>query len=171
MQVTRVRVAVVALALSATGFAAWQRDEHFVREPMIPTKGDVPTIGYGSTKYEDGRRVKMTDPPITRERGAVLARNLLSQDEKVFRASLPGVALHPEEYDLYMNFVGQFGTGNWRASSMRRDLLASNYAAACDDLLKYKFSAGYDCSMPGNKVCAGVWSRQLKRYQQCKEAQ
>ena len=113
----------------------------------------------------------MSDPPITRERGEQLARNLLNRDEKIFRASLPGVKLHPEEYDLYMNFVGQYGTGNWRASSMRRDLTAGRYAVACDDLLKYRFAAGFDCSTPGNRRCAGVWIRQLDRHRQCMEVQ
>lgn len=31
-----------------------------------------PTIGYGCTSYEDGTKVKLTDPPITRERGQAL---------------------------------------------------------------------------------------------------
>jgi len=53
----RQRIAVAVLTLSSAGFAAWKADEHFVDRPMIPTKGDVPTIGYVSTKYEDGRRV------------------------------------------------------------------------------------------------------------------
>lgn len=52
------------------------------RKPYIPTKGDVPTIGMGSTHYENGMPVKMTDQPITRERAAQLARNLAAKDEE-----------------------------------------------------------------------------------------
>lgn len=59
-----------------------------------------------STRYEDGTRVKMTDPPIIRVRAEQLARNLMSAEERMFRVSTQGVALHPEEYDLYMDFVG-----------------------------------------------------------------
>lgn len=70
-----------------------------------------------------------------------------------------------------MDFVGQYGMGNWRPSSMRRDLLAGNYVQACHDLLKYKYAAGYDCSTPGNKRCWGVWQRQLERHAKCMEAQ
>ena len=86
------RIAVVLLSLSATGFAAWQAHEGYTDEAVIPTKGDVPTIGHGSTRYEDGRRVKMGDR-INRERAKVLARNLISQDEKKLAASLPGAKL------------------------------------------------------------------------------
>ncbi|AZG14921.1 glycoside hydrolase family protein [Cupriavidus pauculus] len=164
------RIAVAALTMSAAGFAGWQASEGFTDHAVIPTKGDVPTIGHGSTRYEDGRPVRMGDK-ITRERAAILARNLMTADEKRFVASLPGVKLHQAEFDVYMDFVGQFGIGNWRASSMRRDLLMGDYVGACNALLLYKYSAGYDCSTPGNKRCYGVWTRQLGRNRKCLESQ
>ncbi|SCU75505.1 Lysozyme [Cupriavidus necator] len=164
------RIAVAALTMSAAGFATWQASEGFTDRAVIPTKGDVPTIGHGSTKYEDGRPVRMGDR-ITRERAEVLARNLMTQDEKRFAASLPGVKLYQTEFDVYMDFVGQFGIGNWRGSSMRKRLMAGEYSGACNALLLYKYSAGYDCSTPGNKRCGGVWKRQLERNHKCMEAQ
>lgn len=166
----RQRIVVSLLTLSTAGFLAWQASEGFTDRAVIPTKGDVPTIGHGSTKYEDGRPVRMGDR-ITHERAAVLARNLMTADEKRFAASLPGVTLYQEEFDVYMDFVGQFGIGNWRSSSMRKRLLAGDYSGACNALKLYKFSAGYDCSTPGNKRCAGVWARQLDRNHKCLEAQ
>lgn len=166
----RNRVAVGLLTMSLAGFGAWKASEGFTPVAVIPTKGDVPTIGHGSTRWEDGTPVKMGDT-ITRQRAEVLARTLNSQTEKQFAASLPGVKLHQEEFDLYMDFVGQYGMGNWRPSSMRRDLLAGNYVQACNDLLKYKFAAGYDCSTPGNKRCWGVWQRQLERHAKCMAVQ
>lgn len=171
----KARIAVSALVLSAAGFAAWITSEGFTASPVIPTKGDVPTIGHGSTKYEDGTPVKMTDPPITRKRAAELARNLHSQEEVRFRASLPGVKMTQGEYDLYLDFTGNFGIGNWRGSSMRKNLLAGKYDAACDSLLAYRFAARYDCSTTingkPNKRCWGVWERQLERHQKCKAEQ
>lgn len=167
----RQRIAVGLLTVSAAGFGTWVANEGFSSQPIIPTKGDVPTIGHGSTRYEDGTRVKMTDPPITRARAEQLARNLMSKDEAMFRQSLQGVALHPEEYDLYMDFVGNFGIGNWRSSSMRRELRNGNYLQACHALLMWKRAGGYDCSTPGNKRCWGVWERQLRRHAQCLSVQ
>lgn len=167
---TRKRLAVSVLTVSLAGFGAWKASEGYTDTAVIPTKGDVPTIGHGSTRYEDGTKVRLGDT-ITRPRAELLARNLMTQDERQFAASLPGVRLHQEEFDLYMDFTGQYGIDNWRASSMRRDLLAGNYAQACNDLLKYRFAAGFDCSTPGNKRCAGVWSRQLERHTKCMAAQ
>lgn len=169
-----VRVAVTALTMSAAGFATWKAHEGFTSTAVIPTKGDVPTIGHGSTRYEDGSRVKMGDT-ITRERASQLARNLAAKDEHKFRETLPNVKLHQEEYDTYLDFVGQYGIGNWRGSSMRRHLLANNYAGACKALLQYRFAAGYDCSTrvdgKPNKRCWGVWTRQQARYEQCMAVQ
>lgn len=161
-----IRVAVAALSLSAAGFAAWQASEGFTSVAVIPTKGDVPTIGHGSTRYEDGRKVQMGDT-ITRVRAAQLAHNLIAQDELQFRRTIPDVPLTQAEYDVYLDFVGQYGIGNWRKSSMRRNLLTERYVAACQSLLLYKFAGGYDCSTPGNKRCWGSWTRQIQRYDQC----
>ena len=90
------RVAVAALTLSAAGFATWTASEGdgptsaradgvVVHHPYIPTAGDVPTIGHGSTRYEDGTPVRLTDAPITRQRAQQLARNLHSEEESKFK--------------------------------------------------------------------------------------
>lgn len=172
---SRGRQLVAVLVLSAAGFAAWTGSEGFAPAPMIPTQGDVPTIGYGSTRYEDGAPVRLADPPITRERALQLARNLHSQEEGRFRASLPGVRLYQDEYDLYLDFVGQYGIGNWRKpKSPRTALLRGDYAGACEALLSWRYQAGRDCSLPsswGPRCCRGVWTRQQARHARCLAAQ
>ncbi len=67
----------MALVISAAGLSAWTTSEGFSPTPYIPTKNDVPTIGHGSTRYEDGSPVKLTDKPITKQRAEQLARNLM----------------------------------------------------------------------------------------------
>lgn len=178
----RARILASVMTMSAVGFAAWQASEGDgpmqtradgieVHLPYIPTKGDVATIGNGSTRYEDGTPVRMTDPPITRQRAEELARNLHAEEERRFIASLPGVYLHSEEFDLYLNFSGQFGGGNWRKpQSPRTWLLRGDYAGACNALLTWRFQAGRDCKLPQNwgpQGCKGVWTRQLKRHADC----
>lgn len=172
---TALRIAVAALTLSAAGFASWKTAESFTAAPIIPTRGDVPTIGYGSTRYEDGTPVRMSDPPIARQRAAQLARNLHSQEELRFRASLPGVLLYGGEYDLYVNHAGQFGIGNWhKPRSPRTWLLKGDYVGACNALLLWRFQAGRDCRLARNwgpQGCKGVWLRQQRRHAQCMEMQ
>lgn len=167
------RIAVGLMTMSAAGYATWEAGEGFTSSPTIPTVNDVPTVGFGSTRYEDGTRVTMSDPPISRERGRELARNLMRQEEAAFASTLPGVSLYQKEYDIYFDFTGQYGMTRWRGSSMRRNLLKGEYRAACDSLLAYKYSGGYDCTtlidgVP-NKRCWGVWTRQLDRHAACIE--
>lgn len=166
----RARILVSSLSLSAAAFVGILVSENYAETAMIPTKNDRPTVGFGSTFKEDGSPVKMGDR-ITPVRAVQRAAAHLSREEQAFRASIPGVALHPAEYDLYMDWVYQYGTGAWSKSSMRHELLAGRYPQACSAILLYKKSGGYDCSIPGNRICAGVWTRQLERHQKCMEAQ
>lgn len=176
-----VRVAVAAMVLSAGGLIGIAVEEYYTETAVIPTKGDRPTIGFGSTFHEDGTPVRMGDRtnPV---RALRTVQAHLSREEQQFRESLPGVELTQGEYDLYVDFMYQYGIGNWRKSSMRRHLLAAaeteqpsvkafHYKAACDSLLRWKYAAGYDCSTlidgQPNKRCWGVWERQLERHAKC----
>ncbi|MGF6214483.1 hypothetical protein [Comamonas sp. 4034] len=107
----------------------------------IPTQGDVPTIGYGSTVYEDGTRMTLADPPISKERALQIVRDHKSKDEAMFRAS-----------------------------SMRRHLLNGGYLQACNALPAWRKQADRDCSLPQNwvpKGCKDVWTRLLERQAKC----
>ena len=164
------RVIVASLTLSVAGFIGIMNSESFVPKAMIPTQGDRPTLGFGSTFHEDGTPVKMGET-TTPARALVMAKAHISKDEALFRKSLEGAYLNQEEFDVYMDWTYQFGTTNWLISGMRRNILAGNYSKACDSLLMWKKAGGFDCSTPGNKRCAGVWTRQLERHKQCKAAQ
>lgn len=171
-----VAMLVMAISASGAGFAAWKANEGFTANAVVPTQGDVPTIGHGSTHYEDGSKVSMSDPPITRKRAGELALNLMTADAKQFTETLKfDTELDPVEFNVYMDFIGQYGIGTWRGSSMRRQINAGEYAGACKSLLKYRFAAKYDCSTTvngrPNKRCWGVWTRQLQRHNQCMEVQ
>ncbi|CAN7467392.1 lysozyme [Variovorax sp. LjRoot175] len=166
------RVPVMTLKVTAAIVAGWIAYEGFSAGPIIPTKGDVPTIGHGSTHYESGARVTMADPPITRQRAHELAVNLLEQTyAKCVRDSLGDTPIHPVEFAQAVDFAGQFGCYRWKQSSMASETKAGNYAQACDAYLLYRFAAGFDCSTPGNKRCGGVWTRQLERHQKCEAVQ
>ncbi len=167
---SRARLAVAALTLSASAFIGLVVSEGYTDAAVIPTKNDRPTVGFGSTFHADGTPVRLDDT-TTPVRALITARAHIGREEAIFRRSLPGAYLHQAEYDIYLDWTYQYGTGAWAKSSMRRLVLADQYRAACDALLRYKFSGGYDCSTPSNKICRGVWDRQLARHAQCIAAQ
>ncbi|WP_374257886.1 glycoside hydrolase family protein [Aquabacterium sp.] len=164
------RTVVGSMTLSAAALIGLAVNEGYTETASIPTRNDRPTNGFGSTLKADGTPVKIgekTDPV----RALITLQAHVSKEEAVFQQSLAGASLTQGEYDTYMDWVYQFGTGAWATSSMRRLILAGEYRKACDALLKYRYSGGYDCSVPGNKVCAGVWTRQLRRHQKCIDSQ
>lgn len=57
------------------GFEGWSS------RPYLCSAG-IPTIGYGSTFYEDGTKVKMMDPSISKARGESLLKHTLNSFEK-----------------------------------------------------------------------------------------
>ncbi|RYF09996.1 MAG: hypothetical protein EOO42_23200, partial [Flavobacteriales bacterium] len=66
--------------VSNTGIQFLIGEEGLVKRPYLDQVG-IPTIGVGCTYYENGTKVKMTDPPITTERAIQLFRNLLKNYE------------------------------------------------------------------------------------------
>lgn len=206
MMLNKTRVAAAALSISAAAGTAWIASEgegpksigktgEVLLHPYVPTQGDVPTIGHGSTRYEDGRRVTLADPPIMRKRAVELALGELDRTyAQCVRDSLGQALVNQTEFDQAADFAGQYGCSAWRGSRMAVRMRAGDYAGACRAYLGYKFmtsarregpgwmayqwdKAGkptrwrFDCSTPGNKVCRGVWTRQQGRYSACMEAQ
>lgn len=161
---------IAALTLSASAFIGIVMHENYTENAIIPTKNDRPTMGYGSTFHEDGTPVKMGEK-TTPVKALVMARIHISKDEKVFQDSLPNVRLSQTEYDVYMNWIYQYGSAAWMTSSMRKNLLKGEYTKACNSMLLYKYSGGYDCSIPNNKICSGVWERQKNRNTLCLSVQ
>ncbi|MCL1860985.1 MAG: lysozyme [Proteobacteria bacterium] len=160
------RIPVPLLAASAAFLIALAVSEGYAPKAVTTAADPVPTGGFGSTKNEKGTPLKPGEamPPV---RALVVLREHVARNEIAFKASLPNVALTQGEFDLYMDFIYQYGIGTWNKSSMRPALLAGNYRAACDALLKYRYSNGADCSAPDNKTCRGVWTRQQERHRKC----
>ncbi|OSI06793.1 Phage-related lysozyme (muraminidase) [Neisseria animaloris] len=164
----KTKIWVGGMAASAAFFAALIQHEGFRSKPYLDSVG-VPTIGIGSTVYPDGRKVKLTDPAITKKQAIAYAKHHSGKDENKFRALLAGVKLSQAEYDVYLDFAYNFGIHTFAKSSMLRNLKYGDYKAACRSLLKYKFAGGRDCSVRKNN-CIGVWNRQLDRYNKCMAA-
>ena len=163
------RIAFAALTLSAAGFAGLVLEESYTDRAVIPTKGDRPTVGFGSTFRDDGSPVQMGDT-ITPARAVARSVAHIAKDEVGLKRCVTG-ALSQSEYDILVKFAYQYGSAATCNSSMVRNINGGNYRLACEGYTLYKFSAGFDCSTPGNRICGGVWTRNLERREQCLAAQ
>lgn len=169
------RMAIAGLALSAAAFVGILTREGYTDEAIIPTKGDVPTVGFGTTGG-----VKMGDRTTP-----VKAAQRALRDARAYEGAIKRcvhVDLYQAEYDLYTKFSYNVGETNFcyardkrgkiiGPSIIVRRLNAKDYVGACNAILQYKYAAGYDCSTPGNKRCAGVWKDRLQAHAECMEAQ
>lgn len=156
---------VTTLAVSAAFFTSLIDYEGYKSKPYKDSVG-VPTIGIGSTVYEDGKKVRMTDKPITKERAIEISKHHVSKDEIAFRNSIKSARLSQTEYDLYLDFVYNFGQSNWNGSSIRTLLNQGRNREACERLLLWRNAGGRDCRVRSNN-CYGVWKRQLDRHGKC----
>ena len=163
------RIVVAALSLSAVGFVGIVLHEGYTDEAVVPTKNDRPTVGFGSTFRDDGSPVQLGDR-ITPPQAVARSVAHIQKSESGLKRCVTG-PLKQAEYDILVDFAYQYGATATCKSSMVRQINAGNYEAACRAYALYRFSGGYDCSIPGNKVCAGVWKRNLERQAKCLAAQ
>lgn len=167
------RLAVAALSVSAAAVVALWMDEGWTDRAVIPVKGDVPTVGPGLTKREDGSPVQMGDT-IKPLEGVRRSLSHIQQDETGIKRCV-SAPVSQAEYDLMVNFSYQYGVRRLCGSSIVARTNEGDYAGACEAYLQYRFVAGYDCSTMvngrRNKVCWGVWTRSQARHQQCMEGQ
>ena len=117
-----------------------RRFEGFRARPYLCPAG-VPTIGYGATAYLDGRPVRMTDPPLSRE---AADRLLLGQ---LLRIYLPGTqALCPmlqgPALAAITDFAFNLGLTRLKASTLRRRLLVGDLTGAAAELRKWVHGGG-----------------------------
>jgi lysozyme len=138
------------------GVSLAKRFEGFVPHPYPdPGSGGEPwTIGYGSTYYADGRRVRPTDPPITQaEAEALLRHELLTTYLPGVRRLCPGLyALALLEADTrrvcaICDFAYNAGLGRLQASTLRRALEAQDWEWAKREIMRWVRASGR--VMPG----------------------
>lgn len=115
--------------------------EGLILAPYLCAAG-VPTLGYGATYYEDGRRVQLTDPPITRQRAeALLAWHI----EKVYLPAVwkmcPGVDT-PERLAALIDFAFNLGNSRLQASTLRKRVNAGEWDLVPAELMKWVRGGG-----------------------------
>jgi lysozyme len=168
---TAQRLTVAALALSATGFAAYVGYEGFSPVAVPPVAGDVPTYGFGTTRGPDGKPLKGGEK-ITPPQAVKLALRDVAVHEREFRGCLSGVLLYPHEYDALMSLTLNVGAHAVCNSSIPAKLKAGDYVAACRTILDFgKFCTKPRihgiCPVGALKPLPGLMARRQKEYRMC----
>ena len=149
------RRAVAALALSATGLVSLLQSEGYTSRAAIPIKGDVPTIGFGTTAG-----VKMGDT-ITPQVAVSRALSDVSKFEGALKRCVK-VPLTQGEYDAYLSLSYNIGSGAFCGSTLVRKLNAGDYAGACEQVLAW--------DKAGGRRVQGLTARRNREYAQCRQS-
>ena len=122
---------------------------------LCPAK--VITIGYGSTYYEDGTKVKLTDPPITQERATELLEALLVSYERSVDSYCVDT-INQYQFDALCSFAYNCGVGNLKSSTLLKKVNKNpNDPTIKDEFLKW--------NKGGGKVLSGLTKRRIEEAQ------
>lgn len=99
------------------------------------------TIGYGTTRYPDGRRVTSSDPECTRsEARAWLHHELDKAEYTVIRYCKP--YLNPGQRAALASFIYNLGSGAFRASTLRRRINSSDWGDVPHQMSRWNKAGG-----------------------------
>jgi lysozyme len=118
-----------------------KRFEGWRSKPYL-CSANVPTIGWGSTMYENGDKVTLDDPEITKERGQALfeldAERFLLQ---VYKAC-PVLTKHDNKAAAILSWTYNLGPARLRSSTMRTRINQERWEEAAQELKRWNLAAG-----------------------------
>jgi lysozyme len=92
------------------------------------------TIGYGSTRYHDGKPVKPGDKLADEQQADALFANTLGQYEDAVNQYVK-VPLTQSQFDALVSFTYNEGTGALKESTLLKKLNEKDYPGAADQFL------------------------------------
>jgi len=114
--------------------------EKFESHPYLCPAG-IPTIGYGTTIYENGTHVKLSDAPITKERATdIMFHQLIGYENAVNR--YVKVPLNQNQFDALVDFAYNAGVGSFQKSTLLKKLNAGDYSGAAEQFKRWIFADG-----------------------------
>lgn len=147
------RTHVFALSLSASALVGIALNEGYKETAYTPVKGDVPTIGFGTTAG-----VKPGDK-ITPPRALVRLLEDANEYEKAVKRCAP-VPMYQHEFDAYVSLTYNIGPSAFCSSTLARRLLYGDYSGACEQILRWDKFQG--------KPLRGLTKRRQAEYRLCK---
>jgi lysozyme len=150
--VSKARIVVGALTLSAVAFGSLVDYEGYSDRAIIPIPGDVPTLGFGTTAG-----VKIGDR-ITPPQAVHRALTDVAKFEGALKQCVTA-PLHQYEYDAALLLSYNIGPTAFCKSTVVRRFNAGDYAGACDAFLMW--------NKAGGKVVRGLQIRRERERAMC----
>ena len=104
------------MQISKAGLDLIKKYEGFRNNPYL-CPANIPTIGYGFTHYGNGKKVSMTDGPITLKEGETLLKQLIQPYEDAVERLVTST-LNQNQFDALVSFTYNLGEGNLKSSTL-----------------------------------------------------
>jgi len=108
--------------------------EGFESKPYLCPAG-VPTIGYGTTRYKNGKKVTLNDPEITQEAAYSILLYFMDKVADQIRKVLT-VELNDNQFSALCSLVYNIGLGNFKKSSVLKLVNANPNSPKIGDAIK-----------------------------------
>jgi len=116
----------------------------------------VPTIGYGTIRYPDGKAVKLGEK-ITMKR----AEELLTWEVEKIAGQIPALNVNQNQYDALVSFTYNLGIGNLLKSTLFKKVKAN----PDDPTIKDEFMKWTKARVKGElKTLKGLVRRRIDEY-------
>lgn len=161
---SRARIAIGALSLSAAALVGLALQEGYTDTAVQPLPGDKWTNGFGSTTNAQGGPLRPGEPTTPPQ---ALAQKL--RDVRKFEGELKGCITAPltqGEYDSLVSLAYNVGAGPVCRSTMVRLHNEGRHAEACAQFDRWTFYLGKDCRDPLNR-CSGLAKRRAAERATC----
>lgn len=134
--------------VSSNGLAIIKKWEGCKLDAYLDPVG-IPTIGYGTIAYPDGRRVAMGDQIVQEQAEGFLLHECTSICPAVERQV--AVPLSQNQFDALVSFSYNVGLGAFGDSTLLRKLNQSDYAGAAEEFLRWNKGqvGGQTVELPG----------------------
>ena len=143
------------MIISDNGIELIKSFEGFRSKPYLCSAG-VPTIGYGSTYYSNTKKVKLTDPAITKEKATELLMLQLFKYNKAVKDSIK-VELSQNELDALVSMCYNIGIAGFKNSKLVKNINENNRTQIKENFLAWRFV--------NKKENKGLKTRRLKEYE------
>jgi lysozyme len=136
--------------ISKQGIELIKKFEGLKLKPYLCSAG-VPTIGYGNTFYENGVKVKLSDPAISQERADQLLGFTLASFEK-YVDSFCRDDISQSQFDALVSFCFNLGPNSLKSSTLLKKVNAN----PIDESIRLEFGKW---TKAGGRVLKGLVTR------------
>ena len=138
------------MQISEKGLNLIKKFEGFSSKPYL-CPANVPTIGFGSTYYENGMPVTLDDDPVSEQRATEILKFTTDKIYGSFVNKAVKVKLNQNQFDALVSFAYNLGNGNLQQSTLLKKVNNNDFIGASLEFEKW--------NKAGGKVLSGLTKR------------